>query len=90
MLLLAAFCEPPRDFAETWTGDLLADVLAGIRTFVRHLDLDGDRGGCGGAFLHGYDSETLVRMLDATLVLRSYERAYQAGIAGDRTEGGAA
>ena len=77
VLLLAAFCEPPRDFTEKWTGDLLADVLAGVRSFIRHLDLDATEGGAGGAWLHGYDSEILVRMLDTAGVLRGYERAHR-------------
>jgi hypothetical protein len=81
VLLLAAFCEPPRNFALGWTGDLLADVLGGVRSFIHHLDLDGSEAGGGGAWLHGYDSEILVRMLDALLVLRGYERIHREHVA---------
>jgi hypothetical protein len=93
VLLLAAFCEPPRDFTEGWTGDILADVLAGVRSFIHHLDLDASEGGGGGAWLHGYDSEILVRMLDTLLVLRGYERIHREHlartIAGTAEKGGA-
>ena len=93
VLFVAAFCEPPRDFAAGWTGDLLADVLAGVRSFIHHLDLDASAGGGGGAWLHGYDSEILVRMLDALLVLRGYERIHREHltrtIAGAAEKGGA-
>ena len=76
VVLLAALCEPAR-YAPVFTGDLIADVLGGLRAFVEHLDDDAYHGNGAGAFLTGYQIEGFARRLDAILTLRTYERAYE-------------
>jgi len=75
VVLLAAMAEPI-DGAQEFRGDLIADALGGLRAFVQHLDLDASEAGGGGAFLNGYQIETIARRLDAVLTLRGYEQGY--------------
>ena len=75
VVILAALAEPAH-LSDTFKGDLIADALGGLRTFVQHLDLDASEGGGGGAFLNGYQIETIARRLDAVLTLRGYEQGY--------------
>jgi len=73
VILTAALAEPPHH-SNDFTGDLIADALGGLRAFVQHLDLDASEAGGGGAWLNGYQIETLARRLDAVIALRAYER----------------
>jgi hypothetical protein len=52
VVLLAGLCEPP-PYAPKFTGDLLADVLGGLRGFVDRLDQDAAEGGGARAVVHG-------------------------------------
>jgi hypothetical protein len=75
VVLLAALCEPVF-YSSEFTGDLIADAIGGVRSFVEHLDGDAEGGGGVGAWVHGYQIEGLLRRLDAVLTLRKYEREY--------------
>jgi hypothetical protein len=78
VVLLAALAEPPLHASE-FTGDVIADALGGLRTFVHYLDDSATIGGGGGIWLYGYQLDTLSRHVDAVLVLRGYERAHLSG-----------
>jgi hypothetical protein len=78
VVLLAALAEPPR-FQDRFTGDVVADALAGLATFVHHLDGDASEAGGARAYLHGYEIAGLSRRLAAVLTLRAYERLAERG-----------
>ena len=75
VVLLAAHAEPPA-LDRGFTGDIITDVLGGLRAFIDYLDSTATRGGGGGIWLDGYDLDTLTRKVNAAVVLRGYERAH--------------
>jgi hypothetical protein len=74
IVLLAGLCEPP-DYGARFTGDVIADVLGGLRGFVDRIERDAADGGGGGLFIHNPAIEAWQRKLSAALALRAYERA---------------
>jgi hypothetical protein len=74
VVLLAGLCEPP-DYGDRFTGDVIADVLGGLRGFVDRIERDAADGGGGGIFIHNPAIEAWQRKLNAALALRTYERA---------------
>jgi hypothetical protein len=80
VVLLAGLCEPPLH-EDTFTGDLLADVLGGLRGFVDRLDRDAAEGGGCRVVVHGPAIEAWQRRLDAALTLRRYERIHREQVA---------
>jgi hypothetical protein len=87
VVLLAGLCEPPLH-EDNFTGDLLADVLGGLRGFVARLDQDAAEGGGARAVVHAPAIEAWHRKLNAALALRHYERVHREQSA--RTTGGGA
>jgi hypothetical protein len=73
VVLLAGLCEPP-DYGARFTGDVIADVLGGLRGFVDRIERDAADGGGGGLFIHNPAIEAWQRKLNAALALRAYER----------------
>jgi hypothetical protein len=86
VVLLAGLCEPP-PYAPKFTGDLIADVLGGLRAFVDGLDQDAAEGGGARTVVYGHVIEAWLRKLNAALTLRHYERIHREQLA--RTIGGA-
>lgn len=80
VVLLAGLCEPP-PYAAKFTGDLLADVLGGLRGFVDRLDQDAAEGGGARAVVHGPALEAWLRRLNGALALRRYERIHREHLA---------
>jgi hypothetical protein len=76
VVLLAGLCAP-LSVGEGFTGDVLADVLAGAISFVRNLDLDSGRGGGGGNWIDNDEIEALLRRLRVVATLRDSERVYR-------------
>jgi hypothetical protein len=81
VVLLVALAEPPA-LDRGFTGDVIVDVLGGLRAFIDYLDNTATRGGGGGIWLDGYDLDTLSRKVNAAVVLRGYEQAHLAAVNG--------
>jgi hypothetical protein len=80
VVLLAGLCEPPL-YAPRFTGDMIADVLGGLRAFVAALDDDATECGSGRTVVYGPAIEAWLRRLNAVLALRHYERIHREHLA---------
>ena len=75
VLILSGLCQPLPYRGERFTGDLILDVLGGLRSFVNDVDIEAARGGGDGTFLHGVTIEAWLRRCDTVIELRERELA---------------
>jgi hypothetical protein len=76
VVLLAGLCEPLA--GDVFSGDIITDVLAGLRAFVKRVEQDAADGGGGGLFIYNDAIDAWLRRLDALVVLRGRESAARA------------
>jgi hypothetical protein len=70
-VLLAGLCEPVA--GDRFTGDIITDMLGGLRAFVQRIERDAADGGDGGLFVANDAIEVWLRRLDAVIELRQRE-----------------
>lgn len=76
VVLMNGLAEPP-EYGDRFTGDMIADVLGGLRGIVDRIERDAADGGGGGIFVHNPAIEGWQRKLNAVLTLRHYERIHR-------------
>jgi hypothetical protein len=72
VLILFGLAEPP-PYRYTLTGDLILDMLGGLRSFVKDIDDHATEGGGGGDFINGSTIEGWLRRCDAVIEMRARE-----------------